>query len=134
MLTSPHSACIASIFRLHALYLLSKSPDFFWDGPATATWSCIELNVGIICASVSTLRPLFSLFLPKVFGSRPSYANRNNYVSGSTRNTTAKGKFDSLDEHSDEMKLREQRSQLSSKASDQGIRIQKDFEMDSSPA
>jgi hypothetical protein len=66
-------ACIASIFRLHCLYTLSKSGDFFWDDPGTATWSIIELNVGIICASISTLRPLLSLFLPRVFGSKHSY-------------------------------------------------------------
>ncbi|KAH8664970.1 hypothetical protein BGZ60DRAFT_516265 [Tricladium varicosporioides] len=77
------AACIASIFRLHMLYKLSKSSDFLWDGPGTATWSSIELNVGIICASVSTLRPLVSRFLPKIFGSRPTYALQNKYATGS---------------------------------------------------
>ncbi|KAH7378895.1 hypothetical protein BKA64DRAFT_585274 [Cadophora sp. MPI-SDFR-AT-0126] len=54
------AACIASIVRLQVLCVLSKSQDPTWDSQGASTWSIIELNIGIICASVSTLRPLFS--------------------------------------------------------------------------
>ncbi len=59
-----YSACIASIIRLHALYVVSVSDDITWDNPGTAIWSSIELNVAIICTSISVLKPLLSRIIP----------------------------------------------------------------------
>ena len=61
------SGCIASILRLHTLYIATHSKDPTWDKTGTVYWSSIELNVGIICASMTTLRPLASRMLPGVF-------------------------------------------------------------------
>jgi len=63
-------ACVASIFRLRALYTSTKTKDPTWDKTATVYWSTVELNVGIMCASMPTLRSLFSRFFPNVFGIR----------------------------------------------------------------
>ncbi|CZR64790.1 uncharacterized protein PAC_14689 [Phialocephala subalpina] len=62
-------AAIASIIRLHALYNVSISDDITWDNPGTATWSSIEINVAIICTSISVLRPLVSHLFPGIFSS-----------------------------------------------------------------
>ncbi|KAK2761722.1 hypothetical protein FQN54_001550 [Arachnomyces sp. PD_36] len=58
--------CLTSIFRLTALHTLLKSKDPTWDQPATAYWSAIELNMGIICACLATLRPLVSRIAPRL--------------------------------------------------------------------
>lgn len=42
--------CVLSILRLQSLYVISKSTDVSWDNPLAATWSSLEVNVGIICS------------------------------------------------------------------------------------
>jgi hypothetical protein len=62
-------AAIASVCRLYALYLISVSSDITWDSPASVYWSAIELNVGILCASLPTLRPFLARVWPNAFSS-----------------------------------------------------------------
>ena len=63
------SAAIASVCRLYALYLISVSSDITWDSPASVNWSAIELNIGILCASLPTLRPFLAWVWPSAFSS-----------------------------------------------------------------
>lgn len=49
------------------MYIVSISKDITWDNPGTATWSTMELNIGIICASLPTLRALLSKMFPRAF-------------------------------------------------------------------
>lgn len=72
MLTSfeRDSASVMSILRLWALYIVSVSKDITWDNPGTAIWSSVELNTGIICASLPALRALVSRYFPDLFPSR----------------------------------------------------------------
>jgi hypothetical protein len=63
------SAAIASVCRLYALYLISVSSDITWDSPASVYWSAIELNIGILCASLPTLRPFLARVWPNAFSS-----------------------------------------------------------------
>lgn len=73
---------VVSILRLQSLLQFANSKNPTWDNLAVTTWSTIEINVGIICACMPSLRVLLVRFLPKVFGS--SNASRNNYyASGS---------------------------------------------------
>ncbi|RKF56660.1 putative pth11-like integral membrane protein [Erysiphe neolycopersici] len=60
-------AAIVSIWRLYALFIVSISNDISWDIAEMAIWSCIELNVGITCACLSTLKPLTCHFIPFIF-------------------------------------------------------------------
>ncbi|KAH8732479.1 hypothetical protein GQ44DRAFT_745675 [Phaeosphaeriaceae sp. PMI808] len=53
-------SCIASIIRIYSVYLFTSSKDPFVDGVHINTWSVIEINVGIWCASIPSLKPLFS--------------------------------------------------------------------------
>ncbi|KAK5049087.1 hypothetical protein LTR84_005510 [Exophiala bonariae] len=41
---------IVSILRLETLYQFAKSTNMSWDGTAFGYWSCIEMDVGIICS------------------------------------------------------------------------------------
>ncbi|EME86699.1 uncharacterized protein MYCFIDRAFT_99406, partial [Pseudocercospora fijiensis CIRAD86] len=56
---------IISILRLPALHVLMTSTDTTYQNPMAAIWSSIEINVGIMCSCLPTLRCLF----PKIFRS-----------------------------------------------------------------
>ncbi|GAB7357543.1 hypothetical protein MBLNU459_g0060t1 [Dothideomycetes sp. NU459] len=70
--------CLTSILRLRALYDLSASQDVTWNNGPAAYWSSLEVNIGIICASLPTLRKTISRFLPRVFSSNSRSGNMNN--------------------------------------------------------
>lgn len=47
----------------------AMNPDPTWDNVCVAKWSCIELNIAIFCASISTFKPLIARFLPNILSS-----------------------------------------------------------------
>jgi hypothetical protein len=51
---------IAAIFRLQFLHNYTVSQDPFFEIVPIHIWSMVEVNIGILCASLPTLRPLFS--------------------------------------------------------------------------
>lgn len=51
---------LCSIIRFHFLVTALNSRDPYYDSLGVNVWSVIEVNVGIICASMPTLRPLIS--------------------------------------------------------------------------
>ncbi|KAH7408700.1 hypothetical protein DE146DRAFT_386445 [Phaeosphaeria sp. MPI-PUGE-AT-0046c] len=50
---------IASIVRLHAIRIYTESSDPFFDSVPINLWSQVEVNVGILCASIPSLKALF---------------------------------------------------------------------------
>jgi hypothetical protein len=52
--------------------------DRTWYSPEAAYWSCIEVNVCIVCACASTLKPLISRIFP---GFAPTTHNENLSIS-----------------------------------------------------
>ena len=78
------SVCVVSVLRLYALITLDRSQDPTWEQPATAYWSAIELNVGIVCGCLPTLRPLVNKIAPRLFTlkstmrSQPPYGSHGN--------------------------------------------------------
>jgi len=63
------SVVITSILRLHSLYVVSRATDITWYNVGAATWSAVEVNVGIICACLPTLRPLIGRIFPSILAS-----------------------------------------------------------------
>ncbi|KAF2028875.1 hypothetical protein EK21DRAFT_68843 [Setomelanomma holmii] len=51
---------IASVIRLQSLRIFTLSNDPFYDSLPINTWSMVEVNIGILCASIPTLKPLVS--------------------------------------------------------------------------
>ncbi|KAH3999904.1 hypothetical protein HBI81_052550 [Parastagonospora nodorum] len=51
---------IASIVRLQSLRIFTLSNDPFYDSLPINTWSMVEVNIGIVCASIPSLKPLLS--------------------------------------------------------------------------
>jgi len=67
-------ACIASIIRMSALLPSANSKDPTWDKVSVVIYAIIEINIGIACAAVVTLRPLYRR-LRDAFQSRGPPAN-----------------------------------------------------------
>jgi hypothetical protein len=67
-----YSTCVTSILRLPSLYKISKSTDLTYDNIGIASWSSIELNTGIICACLVTLKPVLGLVFTRLDYSKNS--------------------------------------------------------------
>ncbi|EMC99726.1 hypothetical protein BAUCODRAFT_63880 [Baudoinia panamericana UAMH 10762] len=63
--------CIVSILRLEAIYAVSKNfNDQSYNNSLPAVWSLLELDTGILCSCLPTLKALVAKALPKTFGNR----------------------------------------------------------------
>lgn len=69
---------------------MTDKPPFAGDNVGAATWSAVECNVAIICASLPSLRPLLSRLLPRLF-SHLSSAQKSKDV-----RTRSRGPFSNL--------------------------------------
>ncbi|KAK8075604.1 hypothetical protein PG997_010267 [Apiospora hydei] len=63
-----NSVCASAIKRTVILPPLMHSPDYSWDVAEQFVWSYIEVNAGIICATVPALKPFFVRYLPELLG------------------------------------------------------------------
>lgn len=79
------SVCVTSILRLHSIYVASVSTDITWDNVAAPTRSAVEVNVGIICACLPTLRPLISRIFPALLTTTNSAARTGKNSRGPRR-------------------------------------------------
>lgn len=59
---------IVSIVRLYSLIRFGTTQNLTQDYVETGYWSTIEVPVGIICACMPAVRSLFSIAMPKIFG------------------------------------------------------------------
>lgn len=64
-----YSVTIVSILRLQSLLYFYSSSNPTWDLWHTAWWSTIEINIGLICACLPTIRLILVRMWPRVFGS-----------------------------------------------------------------
>ncbi|KAL5596714.1 hypothetical protein BROUX41_006594 [Berkeleyomyces rouxiae] len=60
---------VMSIVRLHSLIKFANSHNTTWDQWEAALWSTIEINIGIICACMPSMRVVLVHFFPRVFDS-----------------------------------------------------------------
>ncbi|KAI9046230.1 putative integral membrane protein [Aspergillus affinis] len=63
---------VTSILRLQSLLVISETTDPTYDNVGAATWSAIECNVAIICASLPGTRAFVSRLIPRIFSTRSS--------------------------------------------------------------
>lgn len=79
-----YSITIVSIIRLQSLVSLRSTSNPTWDYTSPTDWSVIEINVGLICCCLPTLRLIVVRIFPtlgtKIYGS-----NSNNYYKSSSR-------------------------------------------------
>ncbi|KAL4921172.1 hypothetical protein BDW62DRAFT_175067 [Aspergillus aurantiobrunneus] len=75
--------CAIAIKRTLQMLDALSSPDYTWDITEQFYWSYIEVNAGILCASVPALKPFAVRYLSPVFGgSSQRYHAREGYSSG----------------------------------------------------
>lgn len=71
-----HSVCIISLTRAILLARDVNVPpeetDVTWDAAGTANWNVWEINIAIICACLTTMKPLVSRFFPGVLSPYPT--------------------------------------------------------------
>lgn len=79
---------MVAIARILTVKRAALSVDVSWDSSAISYLSVIEVNVGIICACLITLRPLLSTMFPSM-GLKSSYGRAGYY--GADRGGTAAG-------------------------------------------
>lgn len=60
---------MVSILRLRSLVHFANSTNPTWDNWEVSNWSVIEINVGIICATLPTTRLLLVRLFPSLGGS-----------------------------------------------------------------
>lgn len=60
---------VVSVLRLQSLMKYASSTNVTWDNTSVAIWSTIELNVGMICTSLPTIRLLAVRVWPVLNGS-----------------------------------------------------------------
>ncbi|KAL2020590.1 hypothetical protein VTK56DRAFT_8178 [Thermocarpiscus australiensis] len=61
--------CAVSIYRIHTLHAAAQSLDPTWDNVDAATFSFLELTVGVIAICLPTLRPILVHAMPRLFDS-----------------------------------------------------------------
>ncbi|CAK7213236.1 hypothetical protein SBRCBS47491_001733 [Sporothrix bragantina] len=81
---------IVSILRLQSLLHFANSTNPTWDNYEVINWSTIEINVGIICACLPSLRLILVHFFPRVLGSSQRSYNQY-YNSGGGPNGNSQG-------------------------------------------
>jgi hypothetical protein len=71
---------IVSIIRLQSLVHFSKSANPTWDNLSVSQWSTVEINIGIICACMPSLRILLVRLFPKLLGSTNQHSGAQYYA------------------------------------------------------
>ncbi|KAK1990638.1 CFEM domain-containing protein [Colletotrichum falcatum] len=59
---------VVSILRLQSVVQFAKSQNPTWDQFGVAMWSTVEINVGIICACMPSIRVILVQLFPKILG------------------------------------------------------------------
>ncbi|OBR06592.1 Integral membrane protein [Colletotrichum higginsianum IMI 349063] len=74
--------CFCAIRRTILLPPLFKSTDYTFDVNKQLNWASIEVNAGVVCACVPSLKPFFTRYLPmfvtsRITGSKDKKSNPN---------------------------------------------------------
>ena len=67
---------MVSVLRLEALYAASTSPDETWNVSLAALWSSVEINTGIVCSCLPTLKACATRVFSGIFNSENRSFNR----------------------------------------------------------
>ncbi|KAF4807117.1 Satratoxin biosynthesis SC1 cluster protein 4 [Colletotrichum siamense] len=84
--------CGVATKRTVHLPKLLASPDYTWEAVEAFIWGYLELNAGMICASVPALKPFFMRYLPSFITSRLGSSNRG----GSSLNKSSKSRLNTV--------------------------------------
>lgn len=95
--------------------------DYTWDNTGLTNWSCVELNMAIICPSLSTLKPLLFCLFPRLFStssSRTVNGTQGNRIEGISGTRTRQGPG-----------VRSSRPEVAELSDEESLRIPVSFEL-----
>jgi hypothetical protein len=78
--------CIISILRLQSLLVFLQTTDISYHNPLAAIWSNLEVNIGIVCSCLPTLKAMVTRWFPRAFNS--------SYLRGSDHSHERNGRAD----------------------------------------
>lgn len=84
----PHRAIVIAFLRLQTLVPSATSLDPTWDKVPSGVYGVTEANLGITCACIVTLRPLFHklwLSLPSIRGTKAAFSPETKRMPGRSR-------------------------------------------------
>ncbi|KAI5865471.1 hypothetical protein GGS23DRAFT_594994 [Durotheca rogersii] len=67
--------CAVALQRVTYIPVLEASEDYDWDAVPDMILCFIEVNAGIVCASVPVVRPFFSRYLPVLLGAHAKHTD-----------------------------------------------------------
>lgn len=92
-----YSVCVASIVRIHYMTYLHDSMDVTWIMGDVFVWSSVEPCIGIVCACLPTLQPLFRRALGAVWTTATRSSNNNSKGLTSSNMQSSKKRFKESD-------------------------------------
>ncbi|KXJ87329.1 hypothetical protein Micbo1qcDRAFT_99711, partial [Microdochium bolleyi] len=72
--------CVVGIMRIYYLSQVFVGGDTLWNGIPIWICSVLEVNLGIICACLTGVKPVLARLLPQIFGSSQRSHNRRSYA------------------------------------------------------
>ncbi|OAA79104.1 hypothetical protein LEL_02590 [Akanthomyces lecanii RCEF 1005] len=93
---------VVSILRLRSLVGFANSNNPTWDQWEIAYWSTIEVNIGMICTCLPSLRLLLLRLFPKLLGNTTASGQSVSYAHGS-RGANVLRSETSLESHGNEL-------------------------------
>ncbi|RAH43499.1 putative integral membrane protein Pth11-like [Aspergillus brunneoviolaceus CBS 621.78] len=85
-------ACVSSIIRITYIPTMLSSADSTYAISGAMYWSAIEINVGILAASIPSFKAIASRFLPRWIG---EYSSNKGYGGWSSSNNNAAKRYGS---------------------------------------
>ncbi|GAB0135218.1 hypothetical protein EsDP_00003564 [Epichloe bromicola] len=82
---------VVSVLRLQSLIYFSNSTNPTWDNWIIAWWSTIEVNVGIVCTCLPTLRLILVRMAPCIFSTNVSRNTTHHTTHRFVKNSNAMG-------------------------------------------
>ncbi|KAJ5174937.1 uncharacterized protein N7482_000814 [Penicillium canariense] len=80
-----------SIYRTIMLKIFATSTNPTWDNAPGGYWSVIEVNVGLFCLCMPSMRSLLGRLFPSMFGSTKGNSTTANTISQKKRRNTGSG-------------------------------------------
>ncbi|ETN41052.1 uncharacterized protein HMPREF1541_02986 [Cyphellophora europaea CBS 101466] len=82
--------CVSSIIRISFIPVMLTSDDPTYVIAPPFYWSVIEINIGVLAASIPSFKPLAKRFLPRLIG-ESSYKGRQGYANSGSLKAHYKG-------------------------------------------
>ena len=123
-------ACASAIVKAHLQTTFLSNPDRYWDD-GFMVWNMIELCLGIIAASLPSLKPLFKSVLESTRTALGLSGSRSKNSSGYRRHGSAKDIDDSFQARGIEFK--DMKSAGSTKVSKTDVEVTQEIEIDMIP-